>query len=91
MAYFSMSNAIRKGGTGQAIDTQGSAQGYDVVMFSSFMMGDIATSGALVDLAPYISNDTDQVVAWSDYPPYYTASSRFKDQVRLQLIVHTLT
>ncbi|GFH21134.1 ABC transporter substrate-binding protein [Haematococcus lacustris] len=67
--------------TAGASDTQGSAQGYDVVMFSSFMMGDIAASDALVDLMPYISNDTDQVVAWNDYPPFYTASSRFKDQV----------
>ncbi|KAL6756700.1 hypothetical protein V8C86DRAFT_3096632 [Haematococcus lacustris] len=46
----------------QASDNQGSAQGYDVVMFSSFMMGDNAASDALVDLMPYISNDTDQVV-----------------------------
>ncbi|GFH22596.1 hypothetical protein HaLaN_20086, partial [Haematococcus lacustris] len=44
----------------RASDTQGSAQGYDVVMFSSFMMGDIAASDALVDLMPYISNDTEQ-------------------------------
>ncbi|GFH10247.1 guanylate cyclase domain-containing protein [Haematococcus lacustris] len=50
-------------------------------MFSSLMMGDIASSGALVDLAPYITNDTNQVVAWSDIPPYYTMSSMYKEQV----------
>ncbi|GFH31414.1 uncharacterized protein HaLaN_30458, partial [Haematococcus lacustris] len=81
VSYFSLSSAIRKQASAQASGTDSPAQGYDVVMFSSLMMGDIASSGALVDLAPYISNDTDQVAAWSDIPPYYTMSSMYKEQV----------
>ncbi|KAJ9529019.1 hypothetical protein QJQ45_007090 [Haematococcus lacustris] len=62
VSYFSLSSAIRKQASAQATGSDSSARGYDAVMFSSLMMGDIASSGALVDLAPYITNDTNQVM-----------------------------
>ncbi|GFH09622.1 guanylate cyclase domain-containing protein [Haematococcus lacustris] len=46
------------------------------------MLGSLAASGALTDLQSSIDNDENQVVAWSDMPPYITArGSNFGKQV----------
>ncbi|GFH23815.1 guanylate cyclase domain-containing protein [Haematococcus lacustris] len=43
---------------------------YDVVNVVSNILGDLGSAGALADLQPFISSDPQQVVAWSDLPPY---------------------
>ncbi|GFH18837.1 hypothetical protein HaLaN_15703, partial [Haematococcus lacustris] len=51
-------------------------------MFTSAMMGDLASIEALMDLQPFISADAKQVVDWKDLQPYQsTVSSLFKQQV----------
>ncbi|GFH22600.1 uncharacterized protein HaLaN_20090, partial [Haematococcus lacustris] len=78
----SLSSAIRQGVETEGNRTDDSASGYDAVVFLSNMIGDLGSAGALVDLAPYISNDTNQVVAWVDLPPFYTKlGCLYKQQV----------
>ncbi|KAJ9529858.1 hypothetical protein QJQ45_022269, partial [Haematococcus lacustris] len=56
------------------IEANGSASNssamYDVVNVVSNILGDLGSAGALADLQPFISSDPQQVVAWSDLPPY---------------------
>ncbi|KAJ9529714.1 hypothetical protein QJQ45_014483 [Haematococcus lacustris] len=66
----SLSSAIRQGLKTEGNRTDDSAAGYDAVVFSSYMIGDLGAAGALVDLAPYISNDTDQVLL----PPQHSVT-----------------
>ncbi|KAJ9528957.1 hypothetical protein QJQ45_000519 [Haematococcus lacustris] len=43
---------------------------YDALHLTSNILGDLGSAGALADLQPFISSDPQQVVAWSDLPPY---------------------
>ncbi|KAJ9530013.1 hypothetical protein QJQ45_023296, partial [Haematococcus lacustris] len=55
---------------------------YDAVVYASSSLGDLARGGALVDIQPYIKNDPNQVVAWSDLPTYESSlASKFGNSV----------
>ncbi|GFH23906.1 carbohydrate ABC transporter substrate-binding protein, CUT1 family, partial [Haematococcus lacustris] len=63
-------------------DTTAASSLYDLVMFSSSMMGDLGIAGALADLRPWILADTEQGLSWSDLGPYdNTASPMYQQQV----------
>ncbi|KAJ9505669.1 hypothetical protein QJQ45_022169 [Haematococcus lacustris] len=72
--------AIFTGGLNKADNSTG--PDFDALMFMSEMMGDLASTGALMDLQPYIKGDVKQVVDWNDLQPYQsTVSSMYKQQV----------
>ncbi|GFH14861.1 uncharacterized protein HaLaN_10988, partial [Haematococcus lacustris] len=55
---------------------------FDVLMFTSEMMGELGSTGALMDLQPFIKDDAKQVVNWNDLQPYQSSvSSMYKQQV----------
>ncbi|KAL6756683.1 hypothetical protein V8C86DRAFT_3096610 [Haematococcus lacustris] len=55
---------------------------YDALHLTSNILGDLGSAGALADLQPFISSDPQQVVAWSDLPPYDNSiGSMYEDKV----------
>ncbi|GFH23984.1 hypothetical protein HaLaN_21692, partial [Haematococcus lacustris] len=64
---FYVTQAMETSGNGSASN---SSAMYDALHLTSNILGDLGSAGALADLQPFISSDPQQVVAWSDLPPY---------------------
>ncbi|GFH22743.1 hypothetical protein HaLaN_20255, partial [Haematococcus lacustris] len=60
VAYSDLAFTLRQG-LNMTGDTTAASSLYDLVMFSSSMMGDLGSTGALADLRPWILGDTEQV------------------------------
>ncbi|KAL6757273.1 hypothetical protein V8C86DRAFT_2435596 [Haematococcus lacustris] len=64
-----------------AVDST-TAPAYDAFIIPGSLVGDLAQSGAMVDLQPFITSDAKQVVAWGDLPAYDNLfGSRYSQQV----------
>ncbi|KAJ9529916.1 hypothetical protein QJQ45_022321 [Haematococcus lacustris] len=63
VAYSDLAFTLRQG-LNMTGNTTAASSLYDLVMFSSSMMGDLGSAGALADLRPWILGDTEQVVYW---------------------------
>ncbi|KAL6754105.1 hypothetical protein V8C86DRAFT_3166371 [Haematococcus lacustris] len=94
VAYSDLAFTLRQG-LNMTGDTTAASSLYDLVMFSSSMMGELGSAGALEDLRPWILGDTEQSLplcstmpscrkglSWSDLGPYdNTVSPMYQQQV----------